>query len=112
MSVGCSRRRMPRSLLRNVGRALNIRSDLPDPGTGHAIRRGDPNFPQAHAQRLKSSRALKLYLQIFLYCFLLISFGGIVVSGRNKAPNLKHKPDTAIALKSYRQITAGPMKSG
>jgi len=42
----------------NAGRTLGSRSDLPDPGTGHALRRSDPDLPRAHAQRLNSSRAL------------------------------------------------------
>ena len=44
----------------NAGRAVSSRSDLLDPGTGHAIRRGDSDFQEAHVQRLGSSRALNL----------------------------------------------------
>ena len=32
----------------DAGRTVSIRSDLLNPGTGHAIRRGDPDFPEAH----------------------------------------------------------------
>jgi fluoride ion exporter CrcB/FEX len=42
----------------DAGRAVSSRSDLLNPGTGHAIRRGDSDFPEAHVQCLSSSRAL------------------------------------------------------
>src|SRR2546421_455698 len=44
----------------NAGRTVSSRRNLLDPGTGHAIRRGDPDFPEAHVQRFNSSRALTM----------------------------------------------------
>jgi hypothetical protein len=47
----------------NAGGILSSRRDLPDPGTGHALRRGDPDLSRAHAERVNSSRALTTALQ-------------------------------------------------
>src|SRR5205807_6263196 len=83
----------------NAGRSVSSRSDLPDPGTGYAIRRGDPDFSEAHVQRLSPSRALARRA--------IITARGVFVRapswsrGRTSHAESATKPDRRIALKSY-----------